>query len=86
MPAAIADQVVDFFDDLFARIFSDAFRPRIEDVLQLDALGSSRQAAADERFEPSYRDYLLQRFHRVEAGRVRNSPLSLYFTSYMRHI
>jgi hypothetical protein len=203
MPAATADQVVDFFDDLFARIFSDAFRPQIEDVLrrkavtrqveeaadaasqsltrffrnqqlteqqaadilagftplrsllkladisnpnvtpeavvenllarslpipeavqqvgqesvfrvalhsivqvlmlvgpvmtewqklkfsstfelprrilnrlnqiseQLDALGSSRQAAADERFELSYRDYLLQRFHRVEAGTVR---------------
>lgn len=38
---------------------------------QLDALGSSRQSAADERFELSYRDYLLQRFHRVEAGTVR---------------
>ena len=203
MPAATADQVVDFFDDLFARIFSDAFRPQIEDVLrrkavtrqveeaadaasqsltrffrnqqlterqaadilagftplrsllkladisnpnvtpeavvenllvrslpipeavqqvgqesvfrvalhsivqvlmlvgpvmaewqklkfsstfelprrilnrlnqiseQLDALGSSRQAAADERFELNYRDYLLQRFYRVEAGTVR---------------
>lgn len=203
MPAALADQVVNFFDDLFARIFSDTFQPRVEDVLrrkavtrqveeaadaasqsllrffrnqqlteqqaadilegfapltsllkladisnpnvtpeaivedllarslpipaavqqakqdsvfrvalhsivqvlmlvgpvmaewqklkfsstfklprrvlnrlnqiseQLDALGSSRQAAADERFELSYRDYLLQRFHRVEAGTVR---------------
>jgi NACHT domain len=38
---------------------------------QLDALGRSGQAAADERYELSYRDYLLQRFHRVEAGTVR---------------
>jgi hypothetical protein len=38
---------------------------------QLDTLGRSGQAAADERYELSYRDYLLQRFHRVEAGTVR---------------
>ncbi len=38
---------------------------------QLDALAGSGQQAADERFELSYRDYLLQRFHRVEAGTVR---------------
>lgn len=38
---------------------------------QLDAVGHSGQAAADERYELSYRDYLLQRFHRVEAGTVR---------------
>lgn len=38
---------------------------------QLDALGQAGQAAADELFELSYRDYLLQRFHRIEAGTVR---------------
>lgn len=38
---------------------------------QLDALGRSGQTAADERYELSYGDYLLQRFHRVEAGTVR---------------
>lgn len=38
---------------------------------QLDTLGRSGQAAVDERYELSYRDYLLQRFHRVEAGTVR---------------
>jgi len=38
---------------------------------QIDALGGSGQTAADERYEISYRDYLLQRFHRVEAGTVR---------------
>ncbi len=38
---------------------------------QMDALGRSGQAAADERYELSYRDYLLQRFHQVEAGTVR---------------
>jgi len=38
---------------------------------QMDALGRSGQAAADERYELTYRDYLLQRFHRVEAGTVR---------------
>lgn len=38
---------------------------------QLDALGRSGQAAVDERYELSYRDYMLQRFHRVEAGTVR---------------
>jgi hypothetical protein len=38
---------------------------------QLEALGRAGQDAADERFELSYRDYLLQRFHRVEAGTVR---------------
>jgi hypothetical protein len=38
---------------------------------QINALGVSGQAAADERFELTYRDYLLQRFHRVEAGTVR---------------
>jgi len=38
---------------------------------QIDALGRSGITAADERFEITYRDYLLQRFHRVEAGTVR---------------
>ena len=38
---------------------------------QLDALGKAGQEAQDERFELSYRDYLLQRFFRVEAGTVR---------------
>jgi hypothetical protein len=38
---------------------------------QLDALGLSGQSAADHRYELTYRDYLLQRFHRVEAGTIR---------------
>ncbi len=38
---------------------------------QMDALAQSGQAAADERYELIYRDYLLQRFHRIEAGTVR---------------
>lgn len=38
---------------------------------QIDALGRSGQAGADESYEIQYRDYLLQRFHKVEAGTVR---------------
>jgi len=38
---------------------------------QMNVLAISGQDAADERFELTYRDYLLQRFHRVEAGTVR---------------
>ncbi|MEH1797505.1 NACHT domain-containing protein [Nostoc sp.] len=38
---------------------------------QIDAQGKSGQAGADESYELQYRDYLLQRFHRVEAGTVR---------------
>jgi hypothetical protein len=38
---------------------------------QLGALGTAGQAARDEKYELTYRDYLLQRFHRVEAGTVR---------------
>jgi hypothetical protein len=38
---------------------------------QIDALGQSGQAGADESYELQYRDYLLQRFHKVEAGTVR---------------
>lgn len=38
---------------------------------QLDALARSGQDAADERYDLLHRDYLLQRFHRVEAGTVR---------------
>ena len=38
---------------------------------QLDAMGVAGEAAADERYELTYRDYLLQRFYRVEAGTVR---------------
>lgn len=38
---------------------------------QLDLLGSAGQEAADERYELSYRDYLLQRFHRIAAGTVK---------------
>jgi hypothetical protein len=37
---------------------------------QMDVLGRSGQSAADERYELTYRDYLFQRFHRVEAGTV----------------
>ncbi len=38
---------------------------------QVDALGRAGREAVDERYEWTYRDYLLQRFHRVEAGTVR---------------
>ncbi|ETW95225.1 MAG: hypothetical protein ETSY1_31530 [Candidatus Entotheonella factor] len=38
---------------------------------QLDAIGQSGTSAADERYELLYRDYLMQRFYRVEAGTVR---------------
>ncbi|MEL7355905.1 MAG: NACHT domain-containing protein [Cyanobacteria bacterium J06560_6] len=38
---------------------------------QIEALGQSGQAGADENYELQYRDYLLQRFHKVEAGTVR---------------
>lgn len=38
---------------------------------QINAQGKSGQAGADESYELQYRDYLLQRFHKVEAGTVR---------------
>lgn len=38
---------------------------------QLGALGRSRCEARDENYELTYRDFLLQRFHRIEAGTVR---------------
>lgn len=38
---------------------------------QINAQGHSGQAGADERYELMHRDYLLQRFHKVEAGTVR---------------
>lgn len=38
---------------------------------QIDAQGQSGQTGADESYELQYRDYLLQRFHKVEAGTVR---------------
>ncbi|MFY9574010.1 MAG: NACHT domain-containing protein, partial [Blastocatellia bacterium] len=37
---------------------------------QLDTLSVSGQSAADEKFELMYRDYLFERFHRVETGTV----------------
>jgi hypothetical protein len=38
---------------------------------QINALGQLGQAGADESYKLLYRDYLLQRFHKVEAGTVR---------------
>ncbi|MDP2997243.1 MAG: NACHT domain-containing protein [Bryobacterales bacterium] len=38
---------------------------------QMGAIGRAGEAAADDRYELTYRDYLLQRFHRIEAGTVR---------------
>jgi energy-coupling factor transporter ATP-binding protein EcfA2 len=38
---------------------------------QINALGQSGQTGADESYEIMHRDYLLQRFHKVEAGTVR---------------
>ncbi len=38
---------------------------------QLGALGRSGHEARDENYELTYRDFLLQRFHRIEAGTVR---------------
>jgi len=38
---------------------------------QLDTLGQAGEMAADERYELTYRDYILQRFRRVEASTVR---------------
>ncbi|MDQ3701859.1 MAG: hypothetical protein M3442_13205, partial [Chloroflexota bacterium] len=37
---------------------------------QLDVLGHSGQDVADEGYEIGYRDYLIQRFYRIEAGTV----------------
>lgn len=42
---------------------------RISD--QLEAFSVAQKDALDERYELEYRDYLLQRFHRIEAGTVR---------------
>jgi hypothetical protein len=56
---------------------------------QLDIFGRSGESAVDERFELSYRDYLLQRFHRVEAGTVRmttNLDVDLRELFVMPHI
>jgi NACHT domain len=38
---------------------------------QIDAIGHAGHNEADESFEIQYRDYLMQRFHKVEAGTVR---------------
>jgi hypothetical protein len=38
---------------------------------QIEMIGKAGQEAADERYELTYRDYLLQRFFRVDAGTVR---------------
>lgn len=38
---------------------------------QLEVLGHAGPEAADERYELIYRDYLMQRFHRVETGTVK---------------
>jgi hypothetical protein len=38
---------------------------------QINVLGRSGSEAGDEGYELTYRDYLLQRFHRVEAGTLR---------------
>jgi NACHT domain len=38
---------------------------------QLGALGRSGREARDENYELTYRDFLLQRFHRIEAGTLR---------------
>lgn len=38
---------------------------------QLDTVSTAGGEAADERYALTYRDYLLQRFHRVEAGTVK---------------
>jgi predicted NACHT family NTPase len=58
--------------------FADTFEvlQRIVDRLnrmskQLDVLGRAGLEAADARYELIYRDYLMQRFHRVEAGTVK---------------
>jgi hypothetical protein len=57
--------------------FSSTFEPprRVTNRLnqfseQLDALKSSGQSAKDEEYDLTYRDHLLQRFFRVEAGTV----------------
>jgi hypothetical protein len=57
--------------------FSSTFEPprRVTNRLnqfseQLEALKSSGQSAQDEEYELTYRDHLLQRFFRVEAGTV----------------
>lgn len=42
-----------------------------EITFQLSGHAPEGESAADERYELTYRDYLLQRFHRVEVGTVR---------------
>jgi NACHT domain len=44
---------------------------RLNQISEQLAIGVSGQETVDERYELLYRDHLLQRFHRVEAGTVR---------------
>lgn len=44
---------------------------RLNEISEQLAFGRSGQESVDERYELTYRDHLLQRFYRVEAGTVR---------------
>lgn len=66
--------------------FSDSFEPPKKIVDRLNRISEQMNTqgrpnpAADERYELIYRDYLMQRFHRVEAGTVKmttNSNIDL---------
>ncbi len=47
MPLSIEDQVIDFYQEIFERIFSDRFRPRIEKRLKRNAVVRRIEESAD---------------------------------------
>lgn len=78
MAVAIADQVVDFFDELFGRVFSDAFRPRIREVLRRKAVIRQVEEAADSASQSLTRFFRNQQLTEQQAANILKgfAPLS----------
>ncbi|MFY9571249.1 MAG: hypothetical protein WAV20_07630 [Blastocatellia bacterium] len=82
MSTAIADQVVGFFDELFGRVFSDAFRPNIRDVLRRKAVVRQVEEAADAASQSLTRFFRNQQLTEQQAANILEgfAPLSSSLT------
>jgi hypothetical protein len=77
MATAVGDQVVAFFEDLFGRVFSDAFRPNIHDVLRRKAVIRQVDEAADAASQSLTRFFRNQQLTEQQAANILEGFASL---------
>ncbi len=73
MPLSIADQVIDYYQSLFDKIFSETFRPLIAERLKRNAVERQIQESADAASQSLIRFFTNERLSEQQAAEILSS-------------